>query len=106
MAENDRWVVQHPDGGWAVVREGRERVSDLVPTQEEAIQRGHEIVRNLGGGELVIKGVDGKIREKVTVAGGSPGDVASGSSVSSSEATREAAGRPGFFKRLFGRRSR
>ena len=107
MAEHDRWVVQHPDGGWAVVKEGRERVSDLLPTQEEAIARGHEIVRNLGGGELVIKGVDGKIREKLTVAGGSPDDAASSSSVSASDDARDAAAaRPGFFQRLFGRRSR
>lgn len=69
MAENDRWVVEYPDGGWAVVREDRERVSDVLQTQEEAIARGHVIVGNLGGGELVIKGKDGQIREKLTIAG-------------------------------------
>lgn len=73
MAENDRWVVQYPEGGWAVTRENRERVSDLLDTQEEAVRRGHEIVRNLGGGELVTQGRDGKIREKVTVAPASDG---------------------------------
>ena len=58
------------DGGWAVERENRERVSDVLRTQDEAIERGHVIVRNLGGGELIVKGRDGTIREKVTVAGG------------------------------------
>lgn len=70
MAVNDRWVVEYPDGGWAVERENRERVSDVLPTQAEAIARGHVIVRNLGGGELITKGRDGKIRDKVTVAPG------------------------------------
>jgi hypothetical protein len=65
-----RWVVEYPEGGWAVEKEDRERVSDVLATQEEAIDRGHVIIRNLGGGELIVKGRDGKIREKVTVAGG------------------------------------
>ena len=68
MAANDRWVVEYPEGGWAVERENRERVSDVLRTQEEAIRRGHEIVQNVGGGELLVKGRDGKIRDKVTVA--------------------------------------
>jgi hypothetical protein len=41
----------------------------VLRTQEEAIDRGHEIVRNLGGGELIVKARDGQIRQKVTVAG-------------------------------------
>ncbi len=70
MGENDRWVVEYPGGGWAVERENRERVSDVLATQAEAVERGHVIVRNLGGGELIVKGRDGLIREKLTVAGG------------------------------------
>ena len=70
MAENDRWVVEYPEGGWAVEREDRERVSDILGTQEEAMTRAREIIRNLGGGELVVKGRDGQIRLKDTVAGG------------------------------------
>lgn len=62
--------MENPDGGWAVERENRKRVSDVLGTQEEAIKRGHEIVRNLGGGELLVKGRDGKIRDKVMVAPG------------------------------------
>jgi hypothetical protein len=70
VAANDRWVVEYPEGGWAVERENRERVSDVLGTQQEAIERGREIVRNLGGGELLVKGRDGQIRDKVTVAPG------------------------------------
>lgn len=67
MATNDRWVAEYPDGGWAVEKENRERVSDILSTQEEAMTRAREIIRNLGGGELIVKGRDGKIRLKDTV---------------------------------------
>ena len=70
MSASTRWVVEYPDGGWAVEKEDRERVSDVLGTQKEAIDRGHVIVRNLGGGELIVKGRDGKIRDKITVAPG------------------------------------
>jgi hypothetical protein len=69
VAENDRWVVEYPEGGWAVEKEDRERVSDLLGTQAEAMTRAREIIRNLGGGELIVKGRDGEIRLKDTVAG-------------------------------------
>ena len=64
--DNDRYVIPH-DGGWAVAKENRERVSGRFDTQAEAIDRGREIVRNQGGGELVILGEDGQIRRKSTI---------------------------------------
>ena len=70
MGVNDRWVVEYPNGGWAVEKEDRERVSEVLRTQEQAVQRARVIIRNLGGGELVVKGRDGRIRMKDTVAGG------------------------------------
>jgi hypothetical protein len=66
---NDRWVIPH-DGGWAVAKESRERVSARFDTQAEAIDRGREIVRNAGGGELFVLAEDGKIRQKDTVGAG------------------------------------
>jgi hypothetical protein len=69
VAEKDRWVVEYPEGGWAVEKEDRERVSDILGTQAEAMTRAREIIRNLGGGELIVKGRDGEIRLKDTVAG-------------------------------------
>ena len=68
MSVNDRWVVEYPDGGWAVEKENRERVSDVLRTQEEAMQRARVIIGNLGGGEMIVKGQDGQIRRKDTVA--------------------------------------
>jgi hypothetical protein len=66
---NDRWVIPH-DGGWAVAKEDRERVSARFDTQAAAIERGREIVRNAGGGELTVLAQDGRIRHKDTVGAG------------------------------------
>ena len=65
--DNDRYVVEH-DEGWAVVKELHERASAVFGTQEEAMTRAREIIRNAGGGELVVRGRDGQIRLKDTVA--------------------------------------
>lgn len=66
---NDRWVIPH-DGGWAVAKEDRERVSARFDTQAEAIDRAREIIHNAGGGELIVQAEDGSIRQKSTVAPG------------------------------------
>jgi hypothetical protein len=68
VGANDRWVVQYPDGGWAVEKEDHERVSDVLRTQEDAVKRARVIIRNLGGGELIVKARDGHIRLKDTVS--------------------------------------
>ena len=54
-------VVPHDDG-WAVRREGAERVSSLHPTQKEALDAGRPIAQREKT-ELVIHGTDGKIRD-------------------------------------------
>ncbi len=66
---NGRWMIPH-DGGWAVAKESRERVSATFDTQSDAIDRGREIVRNAGGGELFALSEDGKTRQKDTVGAG------------------------------------
>lgn len=53
-----------------MVKEERERASALYPTKAEAIDRAREIVRNLGGGEVVVRGRDGNIRDEFTVPPG------------------------------------
>lgn len=53
-------VTKHPDG-WAVVPEGGQRPSLVLPTQREAIGRAREIARNQKT-ELLIHGEDGRIR--------------------------------------------
>ncbi len=55
-------VVPH-QGSWAVRREGSERSSSVHATQGEAIERARDIAINQGG-EVVIHGRDGKIRDK------------------------------------------
>jgi hypothetical protein len=67
MSGEQRWVV--PDGDEWVVRKPRsERASSRHPTQHQADQRAAEILANLGGGERVTQGRDGRIRSKDTIA--------------------------------------
>jgi len=70
MSDNDRHVVPNPQGGWDVVAPQADRASAHRDTQAEAIDRAREIVHNAGGGEVVIHGRGGQIRDKDTVAPG------------------------------------
>lgn len=67
---SDRHVVPNPAGGWDVQKPGAGRASTHHDTQAEAIGRAREIVGNAGGGEVVVHGRDGKIRDSDTVAPG------------------------------------
>lgn len=68
--DRDRTVSRRPDGTWANKRNDASRASSLHKTQKEAEQAAKRMLRNQGGGELTIKGVDGKIRSKDTIAPG------------------------------------
>ena len=70
MTRNERHVVQAPDGGWNVKNPGSDRASAHTDTQAQAINRARQIVGNSGGGEVVIHGRDGRIRDSDTVAPG------------------------------------
>ena len=70
MAKNDRHVVKNPKGGWDVKGEAAKRPSGHEKTQADAEKRAKDIVGNAGGGEVVIHGRDGRIRDKDTVAPG------------------------------------
>ena len=67
---NERHVTPHPDGGWQVTAPDGDRASARTPTQADAIERAREIVHNSGGGEVVIHGRDGRIRDSDTIAPG------------------------------------
>jgi len=67
---NDRYVVKHPDGGWAVKGPHSDRASGVFDIQRDAIDRAKEIVGGLGGGEVRIQGRDGQWRDSDTVAPG------------------------------------
>lgn len=58
----DQHVVPHPDGGWAVRREGGERVTSRHPTQADAIERAREIARHQRS-EVVTHRPNGQIRD-------------------------------------------
>ena len=66
----DRTVFRRPDGTWANKRNDASRASSLHGTQKEAQDAARQMLKNQGGGELATKGVDGKIRDKDTVAPG------------------------------------
>ncbi|WP_217915422.1 DUF2188 domain-containing protein [Miltoncostaea marina] len=68
--DNDRYVQPRPDGGWEVVKEHHERASAVTSTQREAIDRARQIVQGAGGGELRIKGRDGRFRDSDTIPPG------------------------------------
>jgi hypothetical protein len=68
--DNDRIVQQRPDGDWEVVKERHQRASAVTPTQGAAIEAARPMIRNAGGGELRIKGRDGKFRDSDTIAPG------------------------------------
>lgn len=70
MGKDDRHVVKSPKRGWDVKAAGAKRVSSTEKTQAAAEKTATKIVRNAGGGEVIIQGRDGKIRDKDTVAPG------------------------------------
>lgn len=63
-----RHVVPNPGGGWDVKKPHADRASSHHDTQAEAESRAKEILENVGGGEAVIHGRDGQIRDTDTVA--------------------------------------
>ena len=67
--KSDRYVVKHPDG-WAVRGPNSKKVSDILPTQSQAIERAKDITSGLGGGEVRIQGRDGRWRDSDTVPSG------------------------------------
>jgi len=60
-------VVPNDTGGWDVRAAGSSQSSAHFDRQEQAIDRAREILRNSGGGELVVHDRHGQIREKNTV---------------------------------------
>lgn len=67
---NGRTVFRRPDGTWVNKRTGADRASSVHDTQKDAERAAKRMLRNQGGGELTVKGVDGKIRSKDTIPPG------------------------------------
>jgi len=70
MGPNRRIVQHRSDGQWEVVKPGADRASAVTDTQATAIDRARDILGNDGGGELTIKGQNGRIRDSDTVPPG------------------------------------
>jgi hypothetical protein len=68
--DRDRIIFRRDDGKWANKRNDADKASSVHNTQGDATDAGREMLRNQGGGELTIKGRDGQIRSKDTIAPG------------------------------------
>ncbi len=67
MAENDRIVYRRDDGTWVNKRVDADQAGSLHDTQGEAVAAAHDMLVKSGGGELIVKGLDGRIRSKDTI---------------------------------------
>lgn len=70
MSRNDRTVSKRPDGTWVNKKDGNDRASSLHDRQRDAQRAAHGMLERSGGGELKVKGEDGRIRSKDTVPPG------------------------------------
>ena len=66
----DRTVYRRSDGTWVNKRNDAEKATSLHKTQKEAENAARQNLKNQGGGELITKGLDGKIRSKDTISPG------------------------------------
>jgi hypothetical protein len=71
MAKPQRRIVKpNSDGGWDVAGRNAKRASAHYDKQGDAIARARQILGNVGGGELEVRGRDGAVRKQDTVPRG------------------------------------
>lgn len=63
------WTQQRPDGKWESKREGADRATKVTDTQAEAWSHSKQRAAEIKG-EALLKGRDGKIRERNTYGKG------------------------------------
>ncbi|MBK9099500.1 MAG: DUF2188 domain-containing protein [bacterium] len=68
--KNDRIVFKTTGGDWVNKKTSAGKASSLHSSQKVAEDAARKMLRNQGGGELITKGRDGKIRSKDTIAPG------------------------------------
>jgi len=68
--DQDRTVSRRPDGTWQNKRNDADRASSVHDTQKGAIDSARGHLQRQGGGELTVKGLDGRIRSKDTIPPG------------------------------------
>ena len=59
-------VIESPDGDW-MIKTSRNGAGRRFGTQRDAVVAAREALRNTGGGELIVHGRDGRIRDRDTV---------------------------------------
>ncbi|MEV7649106.1 DUF2188 domain-containing protein [Arthrobacter sp. NPDC089319] len=52
---------------WKAKRQGASRASVVADTQQQAYDRGRNILSRSGGGDISVHGLNGKIRDKNTI---------------------------------------
>lgn len=67
MSKNHDRMVYRRGNVWVNKKNNSYRASSLHSTQKEAIDAAHKMLTNQGGGELITKGLNGKIRSKDTI---------------------------------------
>lgn len=68
--DRDRTIYQRPDGKWVNKRNDAEKATGVHDRQADAIKQAKGNLTNQGGGELTVKGRDGKFRSKDTIPPG------------------------------------
>jgi hypothetical protein len=72
MSKNRDRTVYHrkKDGKWVNKRNDATRASSVHNTQKEAEEKAKEMIKNQGGGEVTVQGLNGRFRSKDTVKPG------------------------------------
>lgn len=65
MAKSKNYSVGPHDDGWQVKRDGAERASSVHDKKADAVEAGKSLAKE-SGGELRIKGQDGRIQNSNT----------------------------------------
>jgi len=61
-------IVYRKDGQWVNKKVDADRASSVHDKQSQAEKAARGMLKKTGGGELITKGIDGKIRSKDTIA--------------------------------------
>lgn len=70
MSKSTDRMVYKRGNEWVNKANGNSRASSTHTTQRDAIDSARNMLKNSGGGELTIKGVNQLIREKNTIPNG------------------------------------
>jgi len=69
IAREDRWHVIPDESRWVVIRERAQRATRVFSTQREAVALARSLAQD-SGGEVIIHGKDGRMRERLVAADG------------------------------------